>query len=302
MGFLTVIGAPSSAGAFSIGQEEAPAALREHGLVDRLAGAGIAVRDAGDLPVVPWRPDRRSPRAQNVDLVATHAAGVRDRVAQALDDSARVFVLGGDCTTGVGTIAGVVAHAQSPVGVVYFDLHADLNTTASVPDGALDWTGMAHALGLPDTAEELRRIGPSPLLEPRQLVLFAHGAEQATDWEKTQIDRLNISRVPVETVRADPAGAAAGALDLFDPGTRLVVHFDVDVVDFNDAPLSENVGRGIGLSLATALTALASLLRDPRVVAVTITELNPAHARADPEALRALIEGLASAFSQRTRL
>ncbi len=49
----SLIGVPTSAGAFAPGQEKAPAALRAAGLVERLIGAGLAIRNTGDTPV--WR-------------------------------------------------------------------------------------------------------------------------------------------------------------------------------------------------------------------------------------------------------
>ena len=42
---LHVIGAPSSAGAYAPGQERAPAALREAGVLNRLRSRGITVDD-----------------------------------------------------------------------------------------------------------------------------------------------------------------------------------------------------------------------------------------------------------------
>jgi arginase len=80
---------------------------------------------------------------------------------------------------------------------------------------------------------------------------------------------------------------------------RLVIHFDVDVVDFTDAPLSENTGRNIGLSLTDALRALGDLLRDPRVSAVTVTELNPDHGEPEDATLTRFVAGFAEAFRQR---
>ena len=76
---LFILGVPSSAGAFAAGQERAPAALREAGLVERLAAAGD-VLDLGDLPEFRWRPDRAQPRAQHATQVAETAAAVRDAV------------------------------------------------------------------------------------------------------------------------------------------------------------------------------------------------------------------------------
>jgi arginase len=51
------------------------------------------------------------------------------------------------------------------VGLVYFDLHADMNTRAGVIDGALDWTGVAHVLALDDTEPAMASaVLPAPLL------------------------------------------------------------------------------------------------------------------------------------------
>ena len=85
---------------------------------------------------------------------------------------------------------------------------------------------------------------------------------------------------------------------VIDPTRPVVLHFDVDVVNFIDAPLSENDGRETGLPLQSALAALTTLLADARVRALTVTELNPHHAAADPKALPRFVSGLVKALSQ----
>ena len=292
---ITVLGVPSSAGAFAIGQEDAPAALRAAGLVDRLRSAGADVDDGGDSPVWRWRPDRVRPGAQNLEGVVDQAATTRARVADAMRAGRTSLVLGGDCTVGIGTVAGVL-DVHDSVGLVYFDLHADMNTPVSVIDGALDWTGVAHMLALDGTEPALAAVGASiPMLRPDQVVLFGHGSEQATPWEREQIERLGVARVPVEAVRQDAAAAAERALDLVRPRfDRYVVHLDVDVIDFTDAPLSENTGRNIGLSLEAAMGALRGLLARDGLVALTLAELNPAHALAD----EGLLERFAALVAQ----
>ena len=47
---LALIGAPSSAGAYSPGQEKAPVALRAAGLIERFEEQGVGVEDHGDVP------------------------------------------------------------------------------------------------------------------------------------------------------------------------------------------------------------------------------------------------------------
>src|SRR6476646_5302342 len=89
---LAVIGVPSSAGSYAPGQEKAPRALRDAGLLAGLRAAGIAVVDHGDAEVWRWTPDRERPRAQNLEAVVACAAETAERVRAAL--AAGDFALG----------------------------------------------------------------------------------------------------------------------------------------------------------------------------------------------------------------
>jgi arginase len=301
---VAVIGVPTSAGAFAPGQEQAPAALRAAGLVAALTAAGAEVDDQGDSEIWRWRPDREEPRAQNLGRVVSIVRETADRVAEAATESEVTLVLGGDCTVGIGTVAGHVDADQEAegerVGLLYFDTHADLNVPESVPEGALDWMGMAHMLGVDGARPELVEAGDRvPLLKPEQVLLFGWGPEQATPFEAEQVRGLGIVRTAVDEVAADPEGAAAGALAALEPHCdRLLVHFDLDVVDFTDTPLSENWGRNEGLPFETTLRALRTLLAAPKLAALTIAELNPDHTEEGSDAIERLVgavaEGLAA--------
>jgi arginase len=269
---------PTSAGAFAPGQERAPQALRESGLLDRLASSGVEVRDHGDREVWRWRPDRGTPKAQNVDAVVEIVTDTARRVGDSVGAGETTLVLGGDCTVGVGTVAGHVG-AGARVGLVYFDAHADLNVPASVREGALDWMGMAHMLGEPEAVPELRDVGPRmPLLEAEQVLLFGWDPEQATEFEREAIQRLRLAKVSADEVAADPVAAAHEARRVIEGKCdRLLVHFDVDVIDFTDVPLSENTGRNVGLAYDKAIESLERLLASELLAGLTITELNPSH-------------------------
>jgi arginase len=296
---LVILGVPSSAGAFAAGQERGPAALRDAGLVERLA-AGDDVLDLGDLPEFGWRPDREQPRAQHAERVAETAGHVRDAVAGRLAAGCRVLVLGGDCTVGVGTAAGSRL-AGGRTGLVYVDMHADLNVPSSVVDGALDWMGMAHMLGVDGCLPELANLASPfvPMLDPSQLVVLGHEQGQATDWELSVIAERSIAIITAAELRSNPAAAARSALGAVADATRVIVHLDVDVVDFMDAPLSENTGRNVGVPLAAVAAALPELMADPRTSALTVTELNPVHAAADPGCLQRLVDALVAAIASR---
>jgi arginase len=297
----TVLGAPSGAGACGVGQERAPAAIREAGLIDALQGTGANVRDLGDSPVVPWRPDRARPRSQNLSAVIDVVQTTATRVAGAMDEpDHRVLVLGGDCTVGIGTIAA----AQQKLGeiaVIYFDLHSDLNTPASASDGALDWMALAHMLAIEGTEPALAAAtAQAPLLQPRQVLLFAHESRQSTRFERDEIERLSLARIPLNDVREDPDNTARQALQTIATlAERFVIHLDVDVVDFTDAPLSEHPSRNTGLKLDDMLTALGVLASHPGLAAITLAELNPHNAAADDGLLERFAVALAEAITPR---
>jgi arginase len=293
---LAIIGAPSSAGAYAPGQEKAPAALRAIGLLEFLSANGITVEDRGDVSEFRWRVDRANPRAMNASIVQRVAQASADRVASALAIGSPVLVLGGDCTVELGTVAGALRGTRS-VGVVYIDLDTDLNTPESTRDGALDWMGVAHMLGVKGAVPELAALGPRvPMLRAEQVLFFAN--DNVEPFERKIIDELDIAEVRLADVAADPSTAAeavvSGWAQQFE---RLLVHVDVDVLDYVDMPLAENNRRNIGLRFDQLMASLRPLLRAPNWTALTVCELNPDHGEIDGSTLRTFAEALADALA-----
>jgi arginase len=272
--------------------------LRDRGLVEKLRTAHVDVRDGGDLQVRRWQPDPARADAQNIRDVVEHAQEVARTVTRAVARNETPLVIGGECSTTIGTAAGLVG-AHERVGVIYFDLHADLNIPDSVSEGAFSWMVTAHLLGEPGAVTEVCCLGPrDPLLRPDELILFAHDWTRATPHEQAAIERLGLTVYAVADVRRDPVAVAdAAAADAERRWDRFLVHLDVDVVDFNDAPLSENPGRGTGLQLRSAMTALRPLVQSPKCAAITIAEINPLHGAEDGSTLDRLIAGLARALT-----
>jgi arginase len=294
---LALIGAPSSAGAYAPGQEKAPATFRHHGVVDALGRAGWDVRDVGDVEGFRWRPDPERPTAANLDTVVRVARAVSDAVAQALGNSERVLVLGGDCTVGLGTVAGAAANGSS-TGLVYVDLDTDLNPPAA-SDGALDWTGVAHLLDLDGAEPPLSGLGGRrPLLADADVLFLAPG--QITPPEQRTIDTRCLHVVDLATVCRDPQAAARHAVAWAGRFDRLLVHLDVDVLAYATFPIAENVRRVDGLTLAELGTVLDVLLAAPNWTALTVTEVNPDHAPEAEATFGAFIAMLESAFTAAT--
>ena len=297
---LAILGAPSSAGAYAPGQEKTPAVLRAIGLIEFLSTRGIAVDDYGDVSGFRWSVDKANPRAMNASKVTTVAKTTAERVAAVCSQNTAVLVLGGDCTVELGTVAGML-QSTSSVGVVYIDLDTDLNTPESTRDGALDWMGVAHMLGVPGTVPEIAGLGPRvPMLHPEQVLFFAN--DNIEPFERQLIDDLGIAEVRLTDVVANPAHTAQAVVNGWARQfERLLIHLDVDVLEYINMPLAENTRRTAGLRFDQLLTALRSLLRAPNWAALTVCELNPDHAELDGSTLRTFAEGLADALAASPR-
>jgi arginase len=186
---VTVIEAPTSAGGYAPGQEDGPGALLEAGLVERLGAAGVAVRRGGQVTPFRWRPDPDNPRAANASAVIDRAGQVAALVRSAPSEDT-ILVLGGDCTVGVGTVAGL-QHRLKRLGLVYLDRHADLNVPDSTVDGALDWMGMAHVLDIDGAVDGLAALaGHRPMLSSGQISFLGLGPH--TDFEAEVISTPRI--------------------------------------------------------------------------------------------------------------
>lgn len=295
---VTVLGVPNSVGAYCVGVERAPAALREAGLVESLRRHGVEVVDAGDLTMRRWAPDPENPFAQNVGTEAEATAELAAAAARLLAPGERLLVLGGSCVVAVGMCAAMAARGEQP-RIVYIDRHLDLNTPHSTREGSLSWMGMAHALALEGAAPELADVtGRRPLLHPSDLVyLGADPTRETTEWERDRAADLGLTIVDQAALCADPGDAARRARGALTPGP-FIVHLDVDVLDFLDAPIAENVnGRNSGPTIDLIEPALVELLQDPDCRGLSIGQLDPGHASADPRAIPRLVAALASALT-----
>ena len=291
----SIIGIPTSAGAHHAGQDLAPAALRAAGLPEQLAGAGLAVTDAGDLPGAIFTADSAHPAARNVAAVARVAGEVVDAVAAAIGDGKVPFVLGGDCTITIGAVAGL-RRRHPDGGLVYLDGDTDLGVAGDGGSGILDSMGISHMLGR--GARELTHLGgAAPLLEPARLAIIGADPRETTDAGREYLRQAGVDLQEAPELIADPPGAAKRAVSAVTASSgKYLVHFDIDVVDSGELPLGNFPHYGSGVTLEAALAALRVLCSDPAFAGLVLTEVNPTYDPAGSELAR-LVEGLGEALS-----
>jgi len=294
---IALIGVPSSAGAHWPGQEKTPQYLRDAGLVSYLENAGLGVIDYGDLPLVRFRPDKLHRHQQNLTTVADVANHVADQIELALTNNNLPLVIGGDCTIGLGVIAGFLRQ-DNDLGLLYFDGHVDLNTPATSPSGILDSMGMAHILGEPGTAEELCQIGERfPLMTKDRIVLFGYNPNEINTHEMDLLAQHRLRQYPLPDIQRKAEQAARDAVQYLEERVkRFVVHFDVDVIDFTDLPIADVPQFSQGLMFSEVMACLSVFASSPKFGGVTITEFNPDHLGADYADAITFIDGLTTAL------
>jgi arginase len=273
---IELIGVPSAAGTHGPGQEDAPAWLRDAGLLTGLAARGVAVRDHGDLPRVPFRPDPDHPRQQNLGLVTEVARNVAGRVAALCgggDGAGLPLVLGGDCTITIGVLAGLLER-HPEAGLMYFDGDIDVSTPQTTTSGILDTMGLAHLLG--SGTPELARIGPRyPLMPGERIVAFGYDFAEAPEPARAWLTEQKVTQYPATGMDDPPARAAEAMSALAGRSRPVLVHFDVDVINSTEFPLADFPHFNQGLSYPDALACLRVFGRHEAFGGLVITEVNP---------------------------
>jgi arginase len=212
-------------------------------LAEAIGGESVVVRRPGEF---------RNEVIDTFDL----ARALARVVGQTLEDGAFPLVLGGNCSTALGTVTGV----DRDLGVVWFDAHGDLHTPDTTPTGFLE--GMALALLIGEGWTELRtgfRTVP-----PERVLLVG-----ARDFEPTE---------PIDAVTRVDASSLEEALDRLD-ADAVYVHVDLDVLDPSTGRASGwSVDGGLNAEeLEAALDAIGSRFEIP---AAGITAYDP---QVDPE-------------------
>ena len=278
-----IIPAPTSAANPRNGIERAPEVLLAAGFASALEQAGgTLVISGADMPVFRQRTDLKAGSTIDFGPIRRYAKLTQDAVAHAIANKHTPIVLGGDCTIEIGVVAAHVA-AGRKVGIVYIDAHSDLNVPGSAPeitDGFMegpDWQVNGHMLGLDGADEELARQGPRyPLITPDMLAIVSADRAQSTEFEKAQIERLGLTVIPWNDAAKDPEGVIRTLLaDQFADADTVIVHFDVDVLNYPQTPIAEiALTTETGLSLSQAARLIQAVVKDPRFGGLTITEIS----------------------------
>jgi arginase len=198
----------------------------------------------------------------------------------------------------LGAIAGFLRH-RVDLGLMYFDGHIDLNTPATSMSGILDSMGIAHMIGEVGVTEALSHVGPCfPLLSEDKIVAFGYNPREMNEVEHEVLARHPMLTYPLAGVQGRARDAATEALmQLEDRAEWIVVHFDVDVIDFVDFPIADVPQINAGLTFQDAMVCLEAFVSSPKFAGLTIAEINPDHADEEGILATTFVDNLVNAFT-----
>jgi arginase len=157
------------------------------------------------------------------------------RVSSACENGIFPLVLSGNCSSALGTVAGIGPHR---LGIIWFDSHGDFNTPETTQSGFLDGMGLAMAAGLcwGKMATSISKFSP---IQGRN-ILHVGGRDFDAE-ERALFEESGGTIVGAETIRrSGMLTALVPALDaLRSRISRIYLHFDLDVLDPERAPANE---------------------------------------------------------------
>lgn len=263
---IVIAGSPTALGGHFGGMERSPEELRRRGLLEALAAqpplAGSRLQDSGDTANDPgWAPDD-DPRAKNGAAIAAYLPRLADHVAAALGGGGpdpRLLVLGGDCTTHAGAVAGLRrARPGLRLGLVWFDAHGDLNTPDTTPSGNV-W-GMPFAMLLGHGDPDLLAACDAPGIRAADAALA--GGQVLDEAESRWLSAGPLAHFGAGML-ADDAGFSALSAWAAVVAARVdgwYIAIDLDAVDATEG-LAVAMPETGGLSLATTLRAVDTIAR-----------------------------------------
>jgi len=195
-------------------------------------------------------------------------------------EEARRFpiILAGNCSTAVGTVAGLGAQST---GVAWFDAHGDFITPETTSSGFLDGTAVAIMTGRCWTQLAATVPGFTPIADERVCLI---GTRDLDSLEGALLDESGVEIVEPKHLRSALPTALKSIREHVD---TIYVHLDLDVLDSDVAHANSYALTG-GLTLEDTEYALSEIARVFRIGAVTLSAYDPAGDTSDHAAKAAI--------------
>jgi arginase len=272
-----VIGVSLDLGGNRRGVDMGPSAFRIAGLSERLHALGVTVVDDGDLVApIPEVKSFGDSTKKYIREIARVCEKLYKTSLAALEHGGLPLVLGGDHSLASGSVAASADYVRrdgKPLGLIWVDAHADMNTPTTSGSGNVHGMPLASLLG-PEPAELARIAGFSPKVLPEHTVLIGIRNLDAREKELVRDSRVRVFTM-TDIDRSGIASVVEQALSVAGHGTAGIhVSFDLDVCDPSIAPGVGTPVKG-GLDYREAHMLMETIADSGLLRALDLVEVNP---------------------------
>lgn len=271
---ISIIGVPMDLGQLRRGVDMGPSAIRYAGAIERLQSIGHNVVDEGDIYIdLSKKRDSINTTLKNLDTVVNANIELANKVHKVLANGQFPLVLGGDHSIAIGTLAGI-SDSYKNLGVIWYDAHADMNTSDTSPSGNIHGMPLAVSMGLGH--ERLVNIRDYvPKVKPENIVII--GARSIDEGEKKLIRQKGIKVYTMHEIdRLGMTDVIQDAIIYLRDQNVDGVHLSLDL-DGLDPIYTPGVGTPVpgGITYRESHLAMEMLQDSGLITSAEFVEVNP---------------------------
>lgn len=273
---ISIIGMPLFYGCDKPGVEKGPEELRKNNLID-IFKENHDVYDLGDVDVEKANAEDKflsNSKLKYLDQVVSANNGLATKVLTALENDTLPFIVGGDHSLALGSIAGASKFLGNDLAVIWIDAHGDINTEETSPTGNIHGMPLAASMGI--GYKKLTSIFFDDYkIKPENVFILA-----CRDLDQGEIELINELNMHVWTNNdIDIKGAKAVSQELLSiikekEIKNIHLSYDIDCLDPEYVP---GTGTPVhnGLSFTESKILIESILGTSLVRSIDFVEYNP---------------------------
>lgn len=273
---ISIIGMPLFYGCDKPGVEKGPEELRKNNLID-IFKENHDVYDLGDVDVEKANAEDKflsNSKLKYLDQVVSANNGLAAKVLTALENDTLPFIVGGDHSLALGSIAGASKFLGNDLAVIWIDAHGDINTEETSPTGNIHGMPLAASMGI--GYKKLTSIFFDDYkIKPENVFILA-----CRDLDQGEIELINELNMHVWTNNdIDIKGANAVSQELLSiirekEIKNIHLSYDIDCLDPEYVP---GTGTPVhnGLSFTESKVLIESILGTSLVRSIDFVEYNP---------------------------
>lgn len=273
---FNLIGVPVNYGCDREGAQFGPETFRKNNIADLIKKEGHEVCDKGDVKIPFASSEEKFAGHKNLkylDPIVEYNNNLAEAVYSSLNEGAVPFVLGGDHSLGMGSIAGASRHFGE-TAVIWIDAHGDINTESSSPSGNIH--GMPLAASMNEGNPALTNIYYNgQKVKPENVYIL--GARDIDPGEYELAERVKLNFYTMKTVRERGLDNVLKSIiykinDSNVDGVHL--SFDIDALDKSIVP---GTGTSVseGFSMNEGKLIFSELIGHINITSMDFVELNP---------------------------